>query len=144
MGTDTMGKVVVTAKLENIGDILRVARGDLPPDQVRTVEIPDALVDTGAMMLLAPKSIVQQLGLIQFRQRSFRGLGGNLDMPIFTPVRLTVQGRDCTVDVGEVPEGFPVLIGQVPLQLLDWVVDTKNQRLIGNPDHGGQHMMDAF
>jgi hypothetical protein len=48
------------------------------------------------------------------------------------------------VDVGEIPDQFPVLIGQVPLELLDWVVDTKNRRLIGNPEHGGQQMIDVF
>jgi len=27
---------------------------------------------------------------------------------------------------------------------LDWVVDPVGQRLIGNPDHGGQHIAEAF
>jgi hypothetical protein len=40
--------------------------------------------------------------------------------------RLTIQGRDCAIDVGEIGDGFPVLIGQVPLELLDWVVDLSN------------------
>jgi hypothetical protein len=46
--------------------------------------------------------------------------------------------------VAEIPDEFPVLIGQVPLELLDWVVDPKGQRLIGNPEHGGEHMMEVF
>jgi hypothetical protein len=37
-----------------------------------------------------------------------------------------------------------VLIGQIPLEGLDFVVDPQGQRLIGNPDHGGQHMIDAY
>jgi hypothetical protein len=36
------------------------------------------------------------------------------------------------------------LIGQIPLEALDWVVDAKGMRLIGNPEHGGQHMAEAF
>jgi hypothetical protein len=63
---------------------------------------------------------------------------------MYSAVRLTIQGRDCTLDVGEIGDEFPVLIGQVPLELLDWVVDTSGQQLIGNPAHGGEHMMDAF
>ena len=59
-------------------------------------------------------------------------------------VRLTVQDRECTVDVCEVPDDCPVLIGQVPLELLDFVVDPVNQRLIGNPEHGGEQMYDLF
>jgi hypothetical protein len=30
------------------------------------------------------------------------------------------------------------------LESLDWVVDGKGQRLIGNPDHGGEWGVDAF
>lgn len=29
-------------------------------------------------------------------------------------------------------------------ELLDFVVDPQGQRLIGNPEHGGQHMFDMF
>jgi predicted aspartyl protease len=144
MRAEDMGKVVVAAKLENIGDILKASSGEMPAEQVRSVEVTDALVDSGATRLLVPKSIIQRLGLVQFRQRPSRGLGGKLDIPIYTAVRLTVQGRDCTVDVGEIPDEFPVLIGQVPLELLDWVVDPKNRTLIGNPEHGGQQMIDVF
>jgi hypothetical protein len=32
----------------------------------------------------------------------------------------------------------------VPLELLDFVVDTAGQTLIGNPDHGGKQMIDLF
>ncbi len=48
MGTDTMGRVAVSAKVENLGDLVLVERGLLPADQVRSIEINDALVDTGA------------------------------------------------------------------------------------------------
>jgi hypothetical protein len=44
--------------------------------------------------------------------------------------------------VGEIADGFSVVIGQVPLELMDWVVDPKGQRLIGNPEHGGVQMID--
>ena len=144
MGTETMGKVLVTAKLENIEDLFKVADGLLTEDQVRRVEVTDALVDTGATNLLVPKRLIAQLGLHHFRTRPSRGLGGALSLPIHSAVRLTIQGRDCTLDVGEIDDSFPVLIGQVPLELLDWVVDSKNRRLIGNPEHGGEHSFDVF
>jgi hypothetical protein len=66
------------------------------------------------------------------------------DFGLYGPVRLTVQGRYCVLDVSELPEDCPVLIGQVPLELMDWVVDAKGQRLIGNPEHGGEWMSDMF
>jgi hypothetical protein len=38
----------------------------------------------------------------------------------------------------------PPLIGQIPLEALDFVVDPNGQKLIGNPEHGGQQMVDLF
>ncbi len=144
MGTVTMGKVIVTAKLENLQDVLNVSDGHLAPDKLRSVEVRDALVDTGASILLAPKKLIEQLGLTLFRTRPSRGLGGSLQMGIYGPVRLTIQGRDCTTDVGEIPDDFPVLIGQIPLEMMDWVVDPKGQRLIGNPEHGGEQVIEVY
>ena len=59
-------------------------------------------------------------------------------LQIYRAVRLTVQGRDCISDVAEIPDECPVVIGQVPLELMDWIVDPRRQRLIGNPEHGGE------
>ena len=47
-------------------------------------------------------------------------------------------------DVGEIGDEFPVIIGQVPLELMDWVVNRKRQRLIGNPEHHGEQMIDVL
>ncbi len=63
---------------------------------------------------------------------------------MFSTVRLTVQGRDCSCDVVEIPDDCPALIGQVPLELLDFVVDPAGQRLIGNPAHGGEHIIELY
>jgi predicted aspartyl protease len=144
MESPVMGKVLVSAKIENLEDVFAAERGALARDQVRSVEVHDALVDTGATMLSMPKRLIQQLGLKRYRTRRARTTAGPTDFPIFGTVLLTVQGRDCRVDVAEVPDDCPVLIGQVPLELLDWVVDPHGQRLVGNPEHGGEHMIDMF
>lgn len=144
MESEVMGKVIVTAKIENLGDIELRERGLIPAEEVSSVEVHDALVDTGATTLLVPKALIAQLGLRHYRTRPARGLGGSLSMPIYSTVWLTIQGRECAIDVGEIDDRFPVLIGHVPLELLDWVVNPKRQKLIGNPEHGGEHMIDAF
>src|SRR5262249_38159877 len=144
METATMGRVQVAARLENLEDVYRAAQGALPADQVRTVDVTDALIDTGATGLLVPRRLIAQLGLPLLRTRAARTIAGNVDVPMYRAVRLTVQGRDCISDVGEVGDQFPVIIGQVPLELMDWVVDPKRQQLIGNPEHGGEQMIDAM
>jgi predicted aspartyl protease len=144
METPTMGKVLVTAKIENLGDLYNVKQGLLPDDQVRRIEVADAVIDTGATTLLLPKRMINALGLEPLRTRHSRGLGGEFIFSVYGTVRLTIQGRDCALDVGEIGDEYPVLVGQIPLESLDWVVDTKGRRLIGNPDHGGEWGMDAF
>jgi hypothetical protein len=62
----------------------------------------------------------------------------------YEAVRLTIQGRDCPVDVLEVPDNVPVLVGQIPLENLDLVVDPRGGKLIGNPEHGGEHMFEMY
>ena len=52
METETLGKVLVKAKIENLFDVENRERGLLPADQVRIVDVTDALVDTGATILL--------------------------------------------------------------------------------------------
>jgi predicted aspartyl protease len=139
-----MGKVLVTAKIENLMDLYNVEQGRLNDDQVRRVEIADAVADTGAMMLSLPKSMIERLGLKRHRTRRVRTSGGLIETGSCEAVRLSVQSRDCTVDVIEVPDDCPVLLGQVPLELMDFVVDPVNRRLVGNPEHGGDYMIDLF
>ena len=63
---------------------------------------------------------------------------------MYRAVRLSVQVRDCISDVAEIADELSVVIGQAPLELMDWVVDPKGQRLIGNPGHGGVQMIDII
>src|SRR2546422_43048 len=133
MGTSTMGKVIVTAKIENLEDLYKVKQGILAADKVRQVEVNDALVDTGATGLSVPKNLIARLGLDPMRKRRARTSAGTVDVQTYGAVRLTIQGRDCIGDVTEISDDCPVLIGQVPLELLDFVVDPVKQQLIGNP-----------
>ncbi len=144
MGTDTMGRVTVEAIVENLADQLRAEKNEGAPNEVRRLEIKDALVDTGATNLSLPHSLIQQLGLKLHRRRRTTTAGGPCEVGIYSPVRLTIQGRDCIVEVTELPDDCPALIGQIPLEAMDWVVDPNQRRLIGNPAHGGEWTIELY
>jgi predicted aspartyl protease len=144
MENATMGKVLVTAKIENLYDLLEVREGRITPDKVRSIEVTDAFVDTGATLLSMPKRMITQLGLFPLRTRRARTSAGPVTVQVYGSVRLTIQGRDCPSDVTELPEDCPVLIGQIALESLDFVVDPIGQRLIGNPAHGGEHIIELY
>ena len=144
MGTATMGKVLVTAKVENLLDLYDVKRGMLTDDKVRHVEVTDALVDTGATTLSLPIHLVNQLGLQPVRTRQARTSAGAVTLQMYGVVRLTIQDRDWTGDVVAILDDCPVLISQLALEGLDFVVDPIGQRLIGNPAHGGEHIIELY
>jgi predicted aspartyl protease len=144
MQTEVMGRVLTEAIIENLGDLFEADRGGRPADQVRRVTVPDALVDAGATLLSLPSSLIRQLGLKQTGTRRVTSSTGPTQPGMYEAVRLTIQERTCTMDVLEVPDGVPVLIGQIPLEHLDLVVDPKGQRLIGNPEHGGVHTYEMY
>ncbi len=139
-----MGKIVVPATIENIYDLYEVAKGAMRPEDARRCRVPDALVDTGCTYLGLPLRLINQLGLKLFTTRQARTPTGPVPMRIYDAVRLTVLDRSCLAEVSEVDDACPVLIGQLPLEALDFVIDPKGQRLIGNPDHGGQQMFDCL
>jgi predicted aspartyl protease len=144
MEISTLGTVLVNARIDNLNDLYEVGAGRLKPEEVRRLEVSDALVDTGAMLLSLPRRYVEQLGLHRYRTRKAKTAAGTADIPICGMVVLTVQGRECRVEVAELPDECPVLIGQVPLEVLDFIVDPIHQRLIGNPDHGGEQMIELY
>lgn len=139
-----MGRVTTEATIENLEDLFAADRGALPRDQVRRVIVTDALVDTGATLLSLPSRMIRELGLTKkFTKKVSSSLGpGQAD--VYGVVRLTIQGRDCPLDVVEVPDSVPVLIGQIPLEYMDFVIDPRAQRLTGNPAHGGEHILELY
>ena len=139
-----MGKVIVSATIENVVDVYNVRTGKLAADQLRRVEVTDAMVDTGATTPSLPKRLVAQLGLLPLRERVARTAGGLTKLQVYGAARVVVQGRECTCDVIELADECPPVIGQAPLELLDFVVDPQGQRLVGNPDHGGEQMVDVL
>lgn len=144
METVTMGRVVTEAAIENLKDLWAVEQGLRPAEQARRVTVADALVDTGATLLSLPTSLIRQLGLARTATRRVTSTTGVTEAGMYEAVRLTIQGRSCTMDVLEVPDGVPVLVGQLPLEHLDLVVDPRQRQLVGNPSHGGEHTYELY
>ena len=136
METATVGKVIVSAKIENIGDLEDVYKGRISLDQVRRLELDDALVDTGTTTLSLPKRLIDQLGLRLLGQKQARTANGMATFGKYSTVRLTVQGRDCALDVFEVADGCPALIGVIALgtaALLTQLAWSGDAAFVGGP-----------
>jgi hypothetical protein len=139
-----MGRVLTEATIENLGDLYEVEWGQRAPEAARRVTVKDALVDNEMTTLSIPTSLAVQLGLQPGTRKQSTTTGDPHAANRLEAVRLTIMGRECTVDALEVPDGVPVLIGQISLALLDFVVDPHAQKLIGNPAHGGEQIFEMY
>jgi predicted aspartyl protease len=144
METSVMGRVTTAATIENLQDLGDVDRGMLTADKVRRVVVEDALVETGATMLSLPSRLIAQLGLKRMFTKNVVTSAGIGQADVYEVARLTIRDRFCNLDVMEVPDTVPAIIGQIPLEQLDFVVDLRSRSLIGNPAHGGEHVIEAF
>src|SRR5271165_6516314 len=104
METSAVGKVIVSAKIENLFDSEKVFEGQIGEEQVRHLEVDNAMVDPGATNLSLPKRLIEQLGLRRLRTGKARTASGMSTFGVYSPVRLTVEGRDCAVEVAELPD----------------------------------------
>jgi len=128
-----MGRVTVRFRATNYDELAASSFG-LATRKAATVEA-DGLVDTGAVRLYLQRGVVTKLGLrlvgrIKCRTKSDRAEARR----VFSPVKLEIQGRSGVFDVVELPDSLPNVIGQIPLEHMDWVADLKNRRLISNPE----------
>lgn len=144
MENEAMGHAVAEAAIENLEDRWAVRNGLKKSEDARVIVVPDALVDTGATLLSIPTRLIQQLGLRKAGAQRVNISRGTAEADMYEAVRLTIKGRSCTMDVLEVPDATPVLIGHIPLEHLDFVIDPRSQSLIGNPAHGGEHMYEMY
>ena len=127
-----MGKVVERVRITNI----------FHPE--KSVEV-DALIDTGATMVVLPQDIVDKLGLRKVREVKVRYANNKVEIkPVYRAVIIEIFGREGTFDVIGEEEGSQPLIGQVVLEVLDLIVDPKTRKLIPNPASPETPMINIF
>jgi clan AA aspartic protease len=104
---------------------------DLRPD-LDPVEV-DALVDSGAINLCIPEGLKAQLGLKTRRVRTAEMADGStVEVDIVAPVTVVFENRETTTTAMVI--GNEVLLGAIPMQDMDVLIDPRNERLILPPD----------
>jgi clan AA aspartic protease len=139
-----MGKVMQTIKLTNSYDEEAVNRGYLTADRIRSTVI-GALVDTGATMMVLPADAVAALGLLPAGYRKVRYADGRVaEVPWVAGIRVTILGRDTIINALVEAAGTTPLLGQIPLEELDLLVDPKSRELRVNPASPDAPLLDLL
>jgi len=138
-----MGKVTVQFKATNYDELAAMTSG-LSTRRARTVET-EGLVDSGTVRLYLQRGVISRLGLRLVSRIKCRTMSDRAKVRrVFSPVKLEIQGRSGTFEFVELPDTLPNVIGQIPLEHMDWVVDLKKRRLIPNPEHKRGELADEF
>ena len=124
-----MGKVVVTLNLTNWVDQVLAERGFILTEQIRSITVDNALVDTGATRLCLPTEVIQQLGLKLTATIDAQTATGPQTVYVYEGLKLTVEGREGRYDCVELPAGQIPRLGLIPLEDLGLEPDLQSQQL---------------
>jgi clan AA aspartic protease len=126
-----MGTVYTEIILKNVADVSCVQRGYMAEKDIRQCVV-RALVDTGAGTLVINEDVRQQLGLEIEGLRSAYLAGGLRQVCRVTePVEIYWKNRDTACRALLLPGAEEVLLGAIPLEDMDLIVDPAGQELRG-------------
>jgi len=132
-----MGLVHAEITLKNAGDVINVRRGIIKEPEIRQTII-KAVVDTGAMTLVINEQLRQQLGLgIVGTKQATLANNAKETVQIAEPVEVHWKNRSSTCRPWVVRSGR-ILLGAIPLEDMDLIVDPAGQELIGA--HGDEEI----
>ncbi|MEM7649167.1 MAG: retroviral-like aspartic protease family protein [Cyanobacteria bacterium P01_A01_bin.70] len=126
---DAMGRVLAKLTITNRIDQANAQNGLIPHDQIRSVELDDVLVDTGATTLCLSAETISQLGLELLREVQISTANGIGTARIFQDAKISLCGREGTFECLELPGGQNPLVGVIPMEALGLDPDRQNQRL---------------
>jgi clan AA aspartic protease len=124
-----VGKVLVTLSVTNRADQIRFEDGAIAADLVRSVELKNVLVDTGATTLCLPAKAIANLGLKLLNEVDVTTATGISKARVFQDAKISLEGREGTFECLELPGGDNALLGVIPLEALGLEIDLKNQIL---------------
>ncbi|MDQ1265732.1 MAG: hypothetical protein QG635_883 [Bacteroidota bacterium] len=129
-----MGMIYAEIELINSDDMAFYKRKMLDKEKIRR-ETVKALVDSGAYMLCINEHIKTQLGLDVYETREAVLADGEIKtFEIAGPIDVNFKNRSTTCRAMVLPGKSEVLLGSIPLEDMDVVIDPKAQTMDINPE----------
>ena len=130
-----MGLVYAEVESANGSDMYLFRQGLLGEEKIKQVTI-NALVDSGAYMLCINENVKAQLDLLLI-EKQFSRLADEtlLELEVVGPGEIRFENRSTTVRAIVLPGNSEVLLGAIPMEDMDVLIDPKRQKLVVNPEH---------
>jgi len=129
----TMGLVYADITLLNSFDVTAAKKGLIAEGDVKKLTF-KSLVDTGALTLTINEEIANQLDLKVLDQSDVSLADGTVSKcDLVGPVEIRFENRMTTCPALVLPGADEVLLGAVPLELMDVMIDPRLHRLVVHP-----------
>jgi clan AA aspartic protease len=135
-----MGHVYANITLLNSFDVTAAKRGLIADEDVKQLTV-NALVDSGAMTLTINEKLAEQLGLeVQKQMEVTLADGSYRKCDYVGPVFIHFENRFASCLALVLPGADEILLGVIPLEEMDVIIDPVTQKLVVHPDrpHGAQ------
>jgi len=134
-GVNEMGLVYAEIDLINGGDMYLHRQNLLDENDIKQVRV-NALVDSGAYNLCINETVQMQLDL-PFIEKQIVTLADEtlLEVDFVGPVDIRFGNRSTTVRAVVLPGDSEVLLGAIPMEDMDVLIDPRQQKLVVNPKH---------
>ena len=130
-----MGHVYASIELVNATDLELVRRGQMDKDEIRRIRV-EAMVDTGAFYMVINEHIQEILQLpVIGKKRVALANGQPLECDHVFPIEIRFENRVAHCNAVVLPGDAEPLLGALPLEQMDVLIDPVRQRLIVNPAH---------
>lgn len=130
-----MGLVYADIELINSEDVAMARRNIIGEDEIKRFPV-NILVDTGALMLVINENIMEQLQLPVVGTRTAQLADWRiLECNLAGPVDIRFKNRSTTCRAIVLPGDVEPLLGAIPLEDMDVLIDPQRQQLIVNPEH---------
>jgi clan AA aspartic protease len=129
-----MGFVYADIELINGEDLMKARNNIIGEDEIKRFPL-NILVDSGIHQLVLNENIQEQLKLpVVGKKKAQMADGRIIECDVVAPVELGFKNRETTCRAIILPGAEP-LLGVIPMEDMDVLIDPLRNELIVNPDH---------
>ena len=126
-----MGIVHAKITLKNLYDEEKAREGRIKTEDIRTAAV-TAVVDTGSLNLVITEELRQKLGLaVKGEKVAHIANGQRVSCKVTDAVEVRWKNRDTVVPALIIPGAEKILLGAIPLEGMDLMVNPVSQELTG-------------
>jgi clan AA aspartic protease len=136
-----MGLIYAEIELTNAAELAMAHRLIIGEEEIKRIRV-NMLVDTGSMYLCINENIREILQLLTlYRKKGVLANGEIVEYDIVGPVGVRFQNRQCMIDAMVLPGDNELLLGAIPMEALDVLINPLRQELVVNPESPDMAMM---